>query len=487
MSAWETDRSRPSPSPPTAAGSRRGGLGGIWLDALAQPAVQPSADVGAPEARTTSDRWTTEDSLGHAIYAEALAELIRNPATEPPLAISIKGEWGSGKTSLMRMVRERLDSRARPPRAPVVPTAPAPPAERKRGIRRVPGDARRPAPDLRRRSPAEAAGGGRADGPLTNRVVLEQLERPPDERNVAAPTAAPTTSGRDDLPTVWFNAWVYQSSEQVWAGLADAIIKGLTERMTPIERERFWATLQLRRLDVDALRRRIYRSFIERLIPKLFWFAGFVVAAVGIWSLRFVFPWPARLTMGAAGASILASAATVAVAAIRSSRKFLDESVAGSAAGLVREPNYADQAGFLHLLHADMDRILELAHVSAERPLVVFVDDLDRCSYTTVAQVIEALNLFLAGQFPNCIFVIGMEPDLVAAQVGVAYRELFGTISATSRAARGSSSAGASSRRWCSCRWRCRHRIPRGSPATSAHSRAQPRRRTATRPGRRPR
>src|SRR5262249_22773237 len=60
-----------------------------------------------------------------------------------------------------------------------------------------------------------------------------------------------------------------------------------------------------------------------------------------------------------------------------------------------------------------------------ERPLVVFVDDLDRCSYSTVAQVIEALNVFLAGDFNSCIFVIAMEPDLVAAQIHVAYEKLF--------------------------------------------------------------
>ena len=39
--------------------------------------------------------------------------------------------------------------------------------------------------------------------------------------------------------------------------------------------------------------------------------------------------------------------------------------------------------------------------------------------------MIEALNVFLAGDFENCIFVIAMEPDLVAAQIHVAYEKLF--------------------------------------------------------------
>jgi WD40 repeat protein len=403
------------------------GDGGVWLDATAPTAAPAAAPIGGPEARTTSDRWTTSDALGHEIYAEALAQLIRNPDTEPPLAISIKGEWGSGKTSLMRMVRERLD--------------PAPEAAEP-GHGAGGADGARTGWLRSRLEPIQLIFGaapvaGDQDRPtLRNRDVLEQLRRPAEERDVTTADGAPAgPGGRERLPTVWFNAWVYQSSEQVWAGLADAIIKGLTSRMTPIERERFWATLQLRRLDVDALRRRIYRAFVERLIPRIFWLVGFLLAALVLWSLRFVFGVP-RVFMGLSAAALSAATVTVADGVLRGSRKFLDESVAGSAANLVREPDYASQAGFLHLLHADMERVFELAGVSAERPLVVFVDDLDRCSYTTVAQVIEALNLFLAGQFPNCIFVIGMEPDLVAAQVGVAYKELFGTISGEESAAK---------------------------------------------------
>jgi hypothetical protein len=92
---------------------------------------------------------------------------------------------------------------------------------------------------------------------------------------------------------------------------------------------------------------------------------------------------------------------------------------------LVEEPDYESRLGFLHLVDSDMHRILEVAGASAENPFVIFVDDLDRCSYTTVAQVIEALNVFLAGDFDNCIFVIAMEPDLVAAQIHIAYEKLF--------------------------------------------------------------
>jgi hypothetical protein len=54
----------------------------------------------------------------------------------------------------------------------------------------------------------------------------------------------------------------------------------------------------------------------------------------------------------------------------------------------------------------------------------VFVDDLDRCVPNKVAEVVEAINLFLCGDYPNCIFVLGMEPGMVAAALEVANKEV---------------------------------------------------------------
>jgi hypothetical protein len=157
-----------------------------------------------------------------------------------------------------------------------------------------------------------------------------------------------------------------------------------------------------------ALRRSIYRALVTRLLPWALAIAvGGVIAAAGA-----VIP---GATFGG----------LAAIGAIVRSLGFLREDVAAISPALVSDPGYEGRLGFLHLVDADMKRILALANATPEHPLVVFVDDLDRCSYGTVAQVIEALNVFLAGDFENCIFVIGMEPDLVAAQIHVAYERLF--------------------------------------------------------------
>ena len=54
------------------------------------------------------DNPTTEDALGFGEVAEVLVEVITN--ARRPLTLGVFGGWGSGKTSLMRMVQKRLST-----------------------------------------------------------------------------------------------------------------------------------------------------------------------------------------------------------------------------------------------------------------------------------------------------------------------------------------------------------------------------------------
>ena len=47
-----------------------------------------------------------DESLGTGLYAQSLFEFIENCQT--PLTVGVQGEWGSGKTSILNMIRERL-------------------------------------------------------------------------------------------------------------------------------------------------------------------------------------------------------------------------------------------------------------------------------------------------------------------------------------------------------------------------------------------
>jgi hypothetical protein len=54
-----------------------------------------------------SDRETTQDCLGYAAYVESLATVCLEPDIAP-LTLGVFGSWGSGKTSLMKMLEARI-------------------------------------------------------------------------------------------------------------------------------------------------------------------------------------------------------------------------------------------------------------------------------------------------------------------------------------------------------------------------------------------
>ena len=62
-----------------------------------------------PEIKILGDSPTTEDGLGFDPYVNILLEAINNFDAESPLTIGIHGSWGSGKTSLMRMLEKGFE------------------------------------------------------------------------------------------------------------------------------------------------------------------------------------------------------------------------------------------------------------------------------------------------------------------------------------------------------------------------------------------
>jgi hypothetical protein len=55
-----------------------------------------------------SDQSTADDSLGFAPYVDAIAHFLSEDKTQAPLTMSIEGDWGSGKSSFMKQLREKL-------------------------------------------------------------------------------------------------------------------------------------------------------------------------------------------------------------------------------------------------------------------------------------------------------------------------------------------------------------------------------------------
>jgi hypothetical protein len=357
--------------------------------AVADQSPPPMTEAN-PTPKVDSDLWSEEDRLGYEAYARTIASLITHKETKPPLTIGIKAPWGAGKTTLMKRVQHLLD-----------------------------GDAKL----------SEENRSGTMQQGQPSQVTLRELVKELKDSTTPARLEAKRSKdgegyGLEARTTVWFNAWKYQTSEQLWAGMAHCIISQVTARMGVRERELFWLRLHARRVNADEVRRKVYEMIARQLLP-LALLVGVAVAIV-IWvatAIQFLMPYHLAIRV----VSILAGLFTL----VWKGWDKLGEKAAGTMRELIREPHYEGKMGYLHLVESDIREVLQLATAASVtkenpkgNPLVVFVDDLDRCAPNKVAEVVEAINLFLCGDYPNCIFVLGMEPGMVAAALEVANKDV---------------------------------------------------------------
>ena len=239
--------------------------------------------------------------FGFSVYAETFAKMIADQSNQSPLTIAINGAWGSGKTSLMRSVRETL---------------------------------------------IEISG------------EVDQ-------------------AGGDDVfrrcRTVWFNAWKYSSKDAILVALVEEIIAQLMAEGFPRQR-----------LDqVRASEGGLDWSRISHSMDDLLRQSG-------------------TPDLG----SILSndSALLQNLPLLREFERFLDRLIGWSTTGKPSGPGveFDDEEGVL----------------------VFFIDDLDRCQPDRVAQVLETVKLFM--DRPGCVFVIGMDIEIVEKAVKAEYKLIEG-------------------------------------------------------------
>lgn len=359
-----------------------------------------------------NDAASSLDRLGYATYADAIASFLANPSTPAPLSVSVQAPWGAGKSSLMQMIRERLDP------------------EHVRNAHR---------PKV----------GQTIIGALSLGSVLKFLERKgnigPDfwdntNSAIVSEKRDSTTSPprREGLITIWFNAWKYESCEQVWAGLVDAIVSQIGDRLPIVQREAFLLRLHLARIDDGIVRRKIYDRVLTvwwaQIWRALLFGVGAIISLFGLGAAKAMFPDLSPLATdiskmgywgGIIGPVVLAAYLVLRYWITRAQTH--GEPAKFSLAPYLTVPDYAQSVGTIYQIHADLRRVLAAAPKEgpdAFAPIVIFIDDLDRCSPTKIASVVEGISMLLASDTYRCMFLIGMDPQMIAAALEKAHEEI---------------------------------------------------------------
>ena len=227
--------------------------------------------------------------------------------------------------------------------------------------------------------------------------------------------------GTHTVHTVWFDAWKYDKEESLWAALALDILQQVRKESGIIKRARLWISLNFSRLD--------WRNLISSIAKSL---AFVVVIAILV---AFIIEIGLRLWGGTlpdilqrlktyAKALLVLGAVDIVIVFIKDLLHGITRPFELNVGKYVREPNYKERIGFLAQFEDDFKRVVEVVTAKGKDPLVVFIDDLDRCAPPKAIDVVEAINLLLDSKY--CVFVIGMDSRMVAASVESKYKLDFG-------------------------------------------------------------
>jgi hypothetical protein len=279
------------------------------------------------------------DRLGYETYIDIFTRLIREPGTHPPLTIGIYGNWGSGKTFIMTRIMERLQRENR--------------HWWQRPWRFV---------QFWRR--------GRATTPNT-------------------------------ISVVHFNAWEYEASEDLWAGLVEKIFAAIERDLVWYRHRLINFQRNLKRETVTLRRRVLPYTFIvsvtlATLVAGLVALgldrAALVISLLGI---------PGLIRLGVELYGILGTPQSQRIATFFS------------------QPDYRQHLGFMAEIREDLESLA--SGLPAGFKVVVFVDDLDRCKPEKAVEVLEAIKLML--DFKCFIVFLGIDVRVITKAIEQHYGE----------------------------------------------------------------
>lgn len=221
---------------------------------------------------------------------------------------------------------------------------------------------------------------------------------------------------------IWFNAWKYLREENLWAALIEKI---LTEarRSVPWYR-RFDVGLRVWRRSID------FRAGTWELLRKLV-VLGFRIAAVATLVLMAVSLVPVagnpvagwlagNLVLGTEWARALVGVVAALFSKPDAVMKVFDIRLGADLTAFRRRRAHRDQTALLDDFNAEFQGVLEVMY--RKKPLVVIIDDLDRCLPEQTLQIIETVKLFL--DEPGCVFLLAVDREIIEHAIRVKYKDL---------------------------------------------------------------
>lgn len=307
-----------------------------------------------------TDREAEKDYLGRNLLVETIAAMIASPKQETPFTIGIFGDWGAGKSSLMKLIVNSLKEKEYGRAKEIL----------EKGLNKKCVDKIK---DQKKRDE------------YIKKIIEKNKPKLQDSYKKAYDFAE-------------FNAWEHEHLDNIHAGFAQKIVEGLTINLSG-----FWARLVLR------------IRFANSEYKTKFWFALTLLTLLVISESLLIFKIDVtnliKTILGLSGASII-------LYTIRALKKVFEHPLSTDMMTYLKLPEYGEHLGLIPILQRHLKTLTKI-RLRNGRKLIARVDDLDRCKSENIVKILEAIRLVM--NLNNVVVIIAIDSSVALRAIARAY------------------------------------------------------------------
>ena len=211
-----------------------------------------------------------------------------------------------------------------------------------------------------------------------------------------------------------FNAWKYEEEDYILAALVQLLLDQVCT--IPNIWDRFWVNVRL------WFRKFLWKSGINKLIILILKAIGFILFLIFVsiaLNTSTLFPqdfFKKNIYFTIAGIVLFLIQLRPEIF-----EKILSIKFNFKISELIKEDNHIDHISFMDKFRDEIQNIITI--ISPKKPIVIYIDDLDRCMPTKTIYILEIIKKFL--DIEGLVFVISADSAIIEKLVDVKYRELF--------------------------------------------------------------
>ncbi|MCH8823111.1 MAG: hypothetical protein IH984_06335 [Planctomycetes bacterium] len=220
-----------------------------------------------------------------------------------------------------------------------------------------------------------------------------------------------------------FNAWEYEHTDDIRAGLAQEVVKGLSGDLSFYKKFDLKIQFAIKEHPWDFLKVLIGIVFAANVASFVLLLCLFkIIITILEWQYSLMF-WEGDIVL----TSLLGSLTSMGgfIYLWKKYKPIFDHPLTTELQTYLKLPDYGKLLGIVPVMKKHIKTICQLRGVTEKDPakrLIVFIDDLDRCGHKCIMHTLDAVRLVM--DIPNVIVVIAIDYRIAFAAVANRYADL---------------------------------------------------------------